>query len=397
MKKIIIQISRAFVEVIEEGKSLDKVSFSYLKNLSDSNDKDKGFFAETLIESVRWWRLLKTCTVSNSQGIGHYIDLVKTYLLIKKNWSSDDLEITSTQKRIIFENLKSVENKREIRESIPDWLDSICYQELGSIWDQQLSGLNTLPKICLRVNTLKIAKEKLRDILIRENYNILEDDYQDGIVLSTRANIFKSDAFREGLFEVQDISSQQVAHFLNVEKGMRVIDACAGLGGKTLHLATIMNNKGKIIAMDTDEWKLAELGKRSNRAGVSIIESRTIKNNKVIKRLANSADRLLLDVPCSGLGVLRRNPDAKWRLTKEKIDDLRKTQADILKMYTRMLKPGGKVVYSTCSILPSENSEQVRSFISSSEGSFELEEEKTILPYESGFDGFYMARMVRIR
>lgn len=173
---------------------------------------------------------------------------------------------------------------------------------------------------------------------------------------------------------------------------MRVIDACAGAGGKTLHLAALMENKGSIIALDTHAWKLDSLKKRARRAGAFNIEVRNIENTKTIKRLHNSADRLLLDVPCSGLGVLRRNPDTKWKLSVEQLEELKETQQHILSSYSQMLKAGGKMVYATCSILPSENREQVDKFLQSENGAaFELIEDKTILPQSEGFDGFYMA------
>jgi len=174
---------------------------------------------------------------------------------------------------------------------------------------------------------------------------------------------------------------------------MRVVDACAGGGGKTLHLAALMKNKGRIIAMDTEDWKLDELKKRARRAGASdIIETRVIDSSKVIKRLENSADQLLLDVPCSGLGVLRRNPDAKWKLSADFIEKVKIQQLEILSQYSSMLKPGGVLVYSTCSIFPSENEKQVESFLQSEGGKFDLLEQKTLLP-SAGFDGFFMARM----
>ena len=171
---------------------------------------------------------------------------------------------------------------------------------------------------------------------------------------------------------------------------MRVIDACAGAGGKTLHLAALMKNKGKLIAMDVEATKLTELQKRARRAGVSNLEIRTIDSSKTIKRLENSADRLLLDVPCSGLGVLKRNPDAKWKLSPEFIQNVRDLQQHILQDYCNMIKKQGLLVYSTCSILPSENEQQVERFLKNNEDKFELLEEKHHWPSD-GFDGFYMA------
>jgi 16S rRNA (cytosine967-C5)-methyltransferase len=238
---------------------------------------------------------------------------------------------------------------------------------------------------------LKISREELQEILDEEGISTESvRDYPDALILSQRQNIFSQPAFKEGLFEVQDAGSQAIAPFLNVEPGHRVIDACAGGGGKTLHLAALMQNKGRIVAMDTGEWKLDELKKRAKRAGAStIIEARIIESSKTIKRLENSADRLLLDVPCSGLGVLKRNPDAKWKLTLESIESVKVTQQLILRDYSSMLKKDGLMVYSTCSILPSENEKQVEKFLSEQKG-FQLLKQRMIYPSQ-GFDGFYMA------
>jgi 16S rRNA (cytosine967-C5)-methyltransferase len=177
---------------------------------------------------------------------------------------------------------------------------------------------------------------------------------------------------------------------------MRVIDACAGAGGKTLHLGALMQNKGSIISMDVEGFKLDELRRRANRAGISIAETRLIENNKTIKRLRESADLVLLDAPCSGTGVIRRNPDSKWKLSEDFIERVQEIQRDILRRYSQMTKPGGTLVYATCSILPSENLQQVEWFLDEPEGKeFTLEEERAIMPSEFGFDGFYMSRLKR--
>jgi len=197
--------------------------------------------------------------------------------------------------------------------------------------------------------------------------------------------------FRDGWFEVQDAGSQIVAPFVQAERGMRVVDACAGAGGKSLHLASLMQNRGHLIALDIDERKLIELRKRARRAGVGIAETRLIDSTKVIKRLHGTADRVLIDAPCSGLGVLRRNPDAKWKLFPEVIEKVKAVQADLLQRYSLMAKAGGKVVYATCSILPSENEKQVEKFVANNGDKYKLEEERHVMPDE-GFDGFYMAR-----
>lgn len=217
-------------------------------------------------------------------------------------------------------------------------------------------------------------------------------NYPEALELKERANIFKTKAFQDGLFEVQDANSQRVAELLDVKPGMRVVDTCAGAGGKTLHLAALMENKGQIIALDIYGNKLKELKRRAKRAGAHNVETRSIDSTKVIKKLYNSADRVLIDAPCSGLGVLSRNPDAKWKLEPDFLEKIKNTQLEILEKYSRILKDGGKMVYATCSILPSENEKQVQKFLKTESGkNFKLLKEKKILSSESGYDGFYMA------
>jgi 16S rRNA (cytosine967-C5)-methyltransferase len=242
---------------------------------------------------------------------------------------------------------------------------------------------------------LKISVEELQSKLQEEGFSAeLTDQFPEGLKLSERKNIFQSAAFQDGLFEVQDFGSQQIVPYLQAEPGMRVIDACAGTGGKSLHLAAHMKNKGRLISMDVAAWKLEEFKIRARRAAVHNFETRTIESPKSIKRLHETADRLLLDVPCSGLGVLKRNPDARWKLKPEYITKIRNTQQAILNDYALMVKPGGKLVYSTCSVLPSENEKQVKQFLDQ-HSSFQLEEELTIKP-SLLTDGFYMARIKRL-
>ena len=210
--------------------------------------------------------------------------------------------------------------------------------------------------------------------------------------LIERANVFKTEAFKKGWFEVQDASSQLVAAYLDVKPGMKVVDACAGAGGKTLHLSALMENKGALIAMDIYESKLKKLKIRARRNGAHNIDMRVIDSTKPIKKLKEKADRLLIDAPCSGLGVLRRNPDSKWKLEPEFLDKIRGTQQHILQEYSKMLKPGGKMVYATCSVLPSENQAQIETFLVSKAGqNFNFIKDKSILAHQSGYDGFYMA------
>ena len=222
--------------------------------------------------------------------------------------------------------------------------------------------------------------------------------YPYALKLLKRNNVFRTEAFKMGWFEVQDASSQLVADFLDVKPGMRVIDACAGAGGKTLQLSSIMKNKGTIIAMDIYKSKLNKLKIRARRNGAHNIKLKLINSSKVIKKQIGKADRVLIDSPCSGMGVLRRNPDTKWKLKPDFIKELKHLQQKIIVEYSKMLKKGGKMVYSTCSVLPSENQNQLKKFLKSDHGKdYQLIRDKIILSSESGYDGFFMALIKKIK
>jgi len=374
--------------IFEQNKYADKVIEKVLKQNPKWGARDRRFIAETTYDIVRWYRFLQNITEAEENDywklLGGWCVLHEVQLPAWEEFKG------LNEKRILERNIK-MKSIRRFRESIPDWLDTLGEQELGKRWEKELHALNEEAAVVLRANTLKISAKdlqySLRESEVETDYL---RDFPDALVLTERQNIFRHPAFKEGMFEVQDAASQFIAPFLRVSPGMRVIDACAGAGGKTLHLAAIMKNKGRIIAMDVEAFKLEELQKRAKRAGVNNLEIRHIESSKTIKRLENSADRLLLDVPCSGLGVLKRNPDAKWKLSGEFIENVKELQQHILQDYCNMLKKDGLMVYSTCSVLPSENERQVDKFLERNGDKFELIDQKHSWPTD-GFDGFYMA------
>jgi len=280
----------------------------------------------------------------------------------------------------------------DIEKSVSAWLWQKGYEQLGNRWGIELDSMNTLAPVYLRANSHLVSREELLKALHQEGIEArMVEGLPHAVQLEKRLNVFRIGAFHKGYFEVQDGGSQLIAPFLEVEPGMRVIDACAGAGGKTLHIGSLMENKGHIIAMDVSPAKLNELKHRARRLKLFNIETRLI-DNKQIKRLAASADRLLLDVPCTGTGVIKRNPDAKWRINQNLLEDVLEKQKDILESYVRMLRKGGKFVYATCTLFPEENERQIEAFLSEN-NSFELEEMKYIYPSETNFDGFFMARL----
>lgn len=394
----------AIQEIFGDGHYADKVIQRIFRENKKWGKRDRAFVAENVYEMVRWWRKLWFVgfgeTDLNSFPIDNDISLIRLLginLILKgvelPPWS----EFKGLSPDKIFKKEKDAQKLQAIHQSIPDWLEKIAVEELGEKWSEELKALNRQAAVVLRANTLKTELPVLRQNLSDAGWESDETPLTpDALVLQKRGNIFANPLFKKGHFEVQDAGSQCIAPFLEAKPGMRVIDACAGAGGKTLHLGALMENRGSIIALDTEAWKLNELRRRAKRNGVHIVQTRPITSTKVIKRLAYSADRVLLDVPCSGLGVLRRNPDAKWKLSPESVQNVQNIQSTILEKYSRMLKPGGRLVYATCSILPSENEKQVEAFLMKNKD-FKMVDEKRISPAEDGFDGFYMAALVSMK
>ncbi|WP_373516822.1 RsmB/NOP family class I SAM-dependent RNA methyltransferase [Pricia sp.] len=385
--------------IFNEDQYADKVVQKVLKFDKRWGSRDRGFIAETTYEMVRYKRLY--AEIAEVKAPFSRPDLFRmwaVWAVLKGIQLPDWKQIEPTPERRIKGKFDELSKVRKFREAFPDWIDELCAKALGEkLWTAESAALNQQAEVILRTNTLNTTKKLLGQALLEEDI-VTESikGYASALRLPERANVFVTEAFKRGMFEVQDANSQLVAAFLEVEPGMRVVDACAGAGGKSLHLAALMENKGQIIAMDVYGSKLKELKRRARRNGAHNIEPREIDSTKVIKKLYGSADRVLIDAPCTGLGVIRRNPDTKWKLQPDFLEKITKKQQEILRSYSKIVKPGGKMVYATCSILPQENSDQVQSFLASGEGKdFSLEKQKKMYASKSGFDGFFMALLVR--
>ncbi|MGA8852735.1 MAG: methyltransferase domain-containing protein [Christiangramia sp.] len=389
----------ALAEIFNEGNYADKVIQKTLKRDKRWGSRDRSFIAETTYDIVRWKRLYaEIAEVKEPFKREDLFRIFAVWCVLRGIKLPDWPQFEGTPERRIKGKFDELSRIRKFRESIPDWMDNLGAQELGDkVWTNEIHALNNQAPVVIRANKLKTTPKQLAEKLSEEGIETSNlRNYPEALELKERANIFKTQAFQDGLFEVQDASSQRVADFLDVQPGMRVVDTCAGAGGKTLHLAALMENKGQIIALDIYGNKLKELKRRAKRAGAHNVETRSIDSTKVIKKLYNTADRVLIDAPCSGLGVLSRNPDAKWKLQPEFLEKIKDTQLEILEKYSRIVKKGGKLVYATCSILPSENEKQVQKFLKTEIGKeFKLMKEKKILSHESGYDGFYMALLVK--
>lgn len=384
--------------IFNDGEQADKVLRKVLKFDKRWGSRDRGFIAETVYDIVRWKRLYsEIAEVKAPYDRQNLFRLFAVWATLRGIAVPDWKQIEPIPTRRIKGRFDELSQTRKYRESIPDWMDEMGLKALGKKWDAELAALNTQAKVVLRANTLKATVKEVRNALADQDVDTtLLANYPDALELVERKNVFTSQAFKNGFFEVQDASSQKVARMLDVAPGMRIVDACAGAGGKTLHIAALSENKGQIIAMDIYEGKLKELKRRAKRAGAHNIETREITSTKVFKKLYNTADRVLIDAPCTGLGTIKRNPDLKWKLQPDFVDKVVRRQAELLESYSKIVKENGKLLYATCSILPRENQEQIQHFLGTEQGQkFTLDKEETVSPARSGYDGFYMALLSR--
>jgi len=296
--------------------------------------------------------------------------------------------------------------------SLPRWLAKLWSEQLGSGETRALAqALNQRAPLTVRANLLKNTREELIATLRAEGSRVEPTRLSPwGVTFTGRTNVFALRAFKAGLFEVQDEGSQLIALSCEARPGQLVVDACAGAGGKTLALASEMRNKGRLVACDRDARRLDELRPRARRGGAHNWEARAVPESGEarIADLRGQADAVLVDAPCSGLGALRRNPDARWRLDAAEVASFPPRQKEILERYSRLVKPGGRLVYATCSINRAEN-EDVRAAFLAAHPEFEpapalphpiglgAGSEVQLLPHRHGTDGFYIAAMRRLR
>ncbi|MGI9952331.1 16S rRNA (cytosine(967)-C(5))-methyltransferase RsmB [Moorellaceae bacterium AZ2] len=298
----------------------------------------------------------------------------------------------------------------------PPWLVARWLEQFGLEETVKLCQANNAPPpLTVRVNTLKADVLSLAEILNKEGIRVYPARYApDGLALQDLVALERCPAFRQGLFYVQDEASMLVGYALAPPPGSTVIDANAAPGGKTTHLAQLMGNKGTILALDIHPGRLQLIEENCRRLGVTCVTTELADASRLGEKYAGVADYLLVDAPCSGLGVLRRRPDARWRREPREIEELPGLQLSILKGSVGCLKPGGVLVYSTCSLAPEENQEVLRRFLQEADF-MEYEDlsgyipnlppdlkgqaesgQVQFLPHRHGTDGFFIARLRRV-
>ena len=398
-------IIQALYQIHTKNNYADQVVAKLLKSNKKWGSKDRKFVAEVVYDITRYRRLFyEIAEVNAEQATTNELwKVIAVWCVKNKHEFPTWDEFSGFDYATISEQIDKAKTNFVLWESIPDWLHDLGEAELEKeLWQTEVKSLNEEAQVVLRVNTLALNNQSDAIQFVQNSIHSqgiptkLIENYPFALQLEQRQNIQHTSAYNQGRVEIQDANSQLVAPFTKVQPGMKVIDACAGGGGKSLHLAALMQNQGEILAFDVVDWKLNELEQRAKRANANIIKT-ALPDEKQLLLLQNTADVVVIDAPCSGLGTLRRKADLKWKLSEDFIHKMIQTQQEVLLSYAPLVKSGGCLVYATCSFLPSENKEQINWFLQTKVGKqFKLQEEEQLYSHSSGFDSFYMARLQKI-
>ena len=367
------QASELLQAILSGHGAADKQMETYFRHHPQMGVRDRGLVAELVYGCLRRRRFLEYLLGSIPTQPQM---LIAAYLVVINGWSARALSDAGFKgdASVLVQQLRTQDRSSlpwEAQTNLPDWLSQRLITQLGT--DETLAlalALNQPAPLDIRVNTQKTGREKLQSRLAEEGFPMDPTPFSAvGLRRNQRAPLFNTASFKEGWFEVQDEGSQLLAVLLEPRRGERVADFCAGAGGKTLHLGALMGNTGTIYAFDILSKRLEQLKPRLVRAGLDNVRIQLIEHerDRRLQRLRGKIDRVLVDAPCSGTGTLRRNPDIKWRTNandmETKLVELVTIQNRILAAAAELPKPGGRVVYATCSLLREENEEVVNHFL----------------------------------
>ncbi len=378
---------------VKAGASLDWKISKYLKRpLSKVDDKILA------VLRVGLYQVFFLDRVPNSAAVNESVELAKKFCGLSASKFVNGV-MRSAVREPHKSNFPSGDDLQSLalRTFHPLWLVKLFAEEFGLDATKQLLAFdNDDPPLCLRVNRLKTTREEVLDALISFGLQAEPSTLApEGIICRGHGALDKFQPLRAGFCQVQDESSMTAARLLNPAAGEFVIDCCAAPGGKSTHLAELMNNRGRIIAADVYETKLEHVKQNAQRLGIKIIEPLLIDARELGDKFPGQADKVLVDAPCSGLGVLRRKADLRWRKTSDELKDLPTLQGEILSSAAKTLKRGGCLLYSTCTITRRENQEVVEKFLAEHED-FQLIDMQMLLPHVTNTDGFFSAKLTKV-
>jgi 16S rRNA (cytosine967-C5)-methyltransferase len=419
------------------SKPADSLMDAFFRSHKYLGSHDRKFVAESVYGTLRH---LRRCEFILQRAIGQEFQILRkkdgflllavTYLVAVDQRPLTSADVVSKDSSPAFQRgvealLKNLSNKYPIAEdnvierigieySYPSWIVQRLFAEFGREETEKIcQSLNEPAPLTLRVNTLKTTVELCQEVLNKEDVQCTRTALsQYGLQITQRVNVFSLKSFQDGYFEMQDEGSQILPLLIDPKPTSKILDACAGAGGKTLGFAAIMKNRGEIFATDTNGYRLKELKKRSRRAGAFNIRPLEVATvGDLPDKFKDYFDVVFVDAPCSGLGTIRRNPGMKWTVTEETVNEVSKKQSGILRQCASLVKPGGRLVYATCTLIKQENEDVVNQFVAefqqfnlvlpepmlaklgvkqATSGNF-----IKLLPHVHGTDGFFCATMVK--
>ncbi|HEX2925957.1 MAG TPA: 16S rRNA (cytosine(967)-C(5))-methyltransferase RsmB [Ruminiclostridium sp.] len=361
------------------------------------------------------YQLIHTDRIPVSASCNTAVDLAKRYgHQASSRFVNAVLRNIAKNKDIIpYPDKKNITGYLSILYSHPVWMVEKWIGLFGAEFTEGLlKSNNQVPDFTVRTNTLKTDRHTLIDMLHKEEIEAENGRYiEEAVVLKSPSSISRLEAFKNGYFQVQDESSMLAAKILGPQEGDTVIDVCSAPGGKATHMAQLMKNKGTVIARDIYPHKLKLIEQSSSRLGINIIKTELFDACKLDQSMIGQADRVLIDAPCSGLGIIRKKPDIKYSRTEDELREIVRLQREILKNASKYLKPGGSMIYSTCTIQPEENMGIVSAFLAENEG-FRLTGFEELMPEaldisssKDGYiqlypninqtDGFFISKIIR--
>lgn len=404
-------------------KPLDQISYGYFKTRRYIGSKDRQAISSYVYGVMRhrascdWWALERGLSPLLMGSIEAARIRLLAYLWIFEKVKRETIGILfsgekyapqriSDKERSIFEELPELKTLSPwVEGEFPEWLYPFLKRRFGENLKAEMEAFLKQAPLDLRVNTLKTTREQALINLEQTGLVIMPTPLSPwGLRCEERENITQTKAFQDGLVEIQDEGSQLIVNLIDVCPGQAILDLCAGAGGKTLALAALLENKGRVVATDTAGWRLKRTKERLKRAGAFNVEVRdlTDSQDKWLKRQKERFDHILIDAPCSGSGTWRRNPDQKWNITIQDIVELTALQKSLLKIAAPLVKRGGYLIYATCSLLCEENQDVAAAFLEENtdftlvpcglEGASFL----SLSPLQNGTDGFFAAKFQRL-
>jgi len=395
-KKYHHHLTEAVLQILDkvfvEGAPLDMALEESVKAHKKWGGRDRRNVSELVFETTRWLRLhLSKAGHQWSDGNKLDSELVKKALIqqLKKDWGELPPALIEAWGPI---DSNSGESTSADEASMTDFLYERAEKSFGEKTTEVLKVANKVAPVFIRPNLMRTNLERLQGMLEKEG--ISSRIVVDSLALDERRGLKEFALKYYGLFEIQDINSQKIAKVVDPQRGDNILDACAGKGGKSLLMADILRGKGSILALDIDQQKLQHCTDRARKAGHSIIRTQPSPEAKTMTQWTGQFEKVLLDVPCTGVGIIRRHPERKWLLNTTEVQTLLETQKKILEDYAFTVKKGGSLIYSTCSFLPEENDLQIEHFLNR-HPEFTLKQKHLWSPLDDEGDILFAAVMIR--